>query len=37
MHYVTRISHRMQEHKFSVTCARTLAQETTPGPPEREK
>jgi hypothetical protein len=37
MHYVTHRSHRMQKHKFSVTCPITLLMETTPGPPEHEK
>jgi hypothetical protein len=37
MHYVTRISHRMQKHKFGVMCPGTLFVETAPGPPEHEK
>jgi hypothetical protein len=37
MHYVTRGSHQIQKHKFSVTCTIMLFVETTPGPQEHEK
>jgi hypothetical protein len=37
MHYMTDISHRMQKHKFSVTCPGAVFMETTMGPPEIEK
>jgi hypothetical protein len=37
MHYVTRKSHRMQKHKFSVLCPDALFTETTPSPPSHEK
>jgi hypothetical protein len=37
MHYVTWISHRMQKHKFDITCPDALFLETAPVPPEREK
>jgi hypothetical protein len=31
MHYVTRRSHQMQKHKFSVMCPATLFIKTAPG------
>jgi hypothetical protein len=34
LHYVTRRSHRMQKHRFSITCPGVLMMETAPGPPE---
>jgi hypothetical protein len=37
MHYVTHKSHRMQKHKFSVTCPNTLFVKYVPVPPEHEK
>jgi hypothetical protein len=37
MHYVAQRSHRMQKHKFSVTCPDSLFVDTAPGPPEHEK
>jgi hypothetical protein len=37
MHYVTRRSHLMQKHMFSVTCSLALSMETNGGPPEHEK
>jgi hypothetical protein len=37
MHYVTRRSHRMQEHKFSVTCPSLLFAESEPVLREHEK
>jgi hypothetical protein len=37
MHYVTHRSHRMQKHKFYVTCPDVLLMETTSVPPEYEK
>jgi hypothetical protein len=37
MHYMTHRSHRMQKHKFGVTCSSTLFMKTAPGPPEHEK
>jgi hypothetical protein len=37
MQYMTRRSHRMQKHKFSVTCPDTLFMETALGTPEDEK
>jgi hypothetical protein len=36
MHYVTRISHGMQKHKFDVTCP-ALFMETAPVPPQNQK
>jgi hypothetical protein len=37
MPYVTRRSHRMQKHKFNITCLGALFMETALGPPEHEK
>jgi hypothetical protein len=37
LHYVTRRSHGMQKHKFSVTCPGALFGESTPVPPQLEK
>jgi hypothetical protein len=37
MHYVTKRSHRIQKHKFSVTCPSTPFVESTLVPPEQEK
>jgi hypothetical protein len=37
MHYVTRRSHRMIKHKFSVTCPDTLFVESIPVPPEHKE
>jgi hypothetical protein len=37
MHYVTSRSHRMQKHKFHITCPGTLFMETAPGLAEHEK
>jgi hypothetical protein len=37
MHYVTRISHRMQKLKFGVMCLGALFVESVPVPPEHEK
>jgi hypothetical protein len=37
MHYVTKISHRMQKHNFNVTCTDTLLMETALVPPKQEK
>jgi hypothetical protein len=37
MHYLTRRSHQMQKHKFSVMCPSTLFVESVPIRPEREK
>jgi hypothetical protein len=37
MHYVTRKSHRIQKHKFGLTCPGALFMETAPGPPECKK
>jgi hypothetical protein len=34
---VTRRSHRMQKHKFGVTCPAALFLETALGPPDQEK
>jgi hypothetical protein len=36
MHYVTRRSHKMQKHKFSVMCPSALFMETALGAPEHE-
>jgi hypothetical protein len=36
MHYVTRISHRMQKHKFGVTGPGALFLESKPVPPKHE-
>jgi hypothetical protein len=36
MHYVTRRSHRMQKHKFRVTCPDALFLLTAPGPPKHD-
>jgi hypothetical protein len=37
MHYVTRKSHRMRKHKFTVLCLDALFVESVPVPPELEK
>jgi hypothetical protein len=37
MHYVTYRSHRMQKHKFGVTCPGALFVESVPVPPEHEQ
>jgi hypothetical protein len=37
MHHVTRRSHRMQKHKFGVTCPGVLFIETALGLPQHEK
>jgi hypothetical protein len=37
MHYVTHTSHRMQKHKFDITCPDALFVESVPVPPEQEK
>jgi hypothetical protein len=37
MHYVTRISHRMQKHKFGITSTGTIFVESVPVPSEHEK
>jgi hypothetical protein len=37
MHYVIRRSHRMQKHKFGVTCPGALFVEYVPVPPKHEK
>jgi hypothetical protein len=37
MHYVTRRSHRMQKHKFSVTCPDALFIESVAVPLEHEE
>jgi hypothetical protein len=37
MHYVTRISYRMQKHKFNITYPDALFMETARVPPEHEK
>jgi hypothetical protein len=37
MHYMTRICHRMQKHKFDVTCPNALFMEAAPVPLEHEK
>jgi hypothetical protein len=37
MHYITRISYRIQKHKCDVTCPDALFLETAPIPPEHEK
>jgi hypothetical protein len=34
---VTRISHRMQKHKFDITCTDTVFMETAAVPAEQEK
>jgi hypothetical protein len=36
MHYVTHKSHRMQKHKFGVTCPGVLFVESIPVPPKHE-
>jgi hypothetical protein len=36
MHYVTHKSHRMQKHKFGITCLGMLFVESVHFPPERE-
>jgi hypothetical protein len=36
MHYVTRRSHRMQKHKFSITCPSGIFVESMPVPHENE-
>jgi hypothetical protein len=37
MHYITRMSHRIQKHKFGVTCPSALFAETVSGAPDHEK
>jgi hypothetical protein len=37
MHYVKRISHRMQKHWFGVLCPVALFMESSLGPPQHEK
>jgi hypothetical protein len=37
VHYVTYRSHRMQKHKFSLTCPGALFKVTAQGPLEHEK
>jgi hypothetical protein len=37
MDYVTRRSHRKEEHKFGVTCPDALFVESAPVPPKHEK
>jgi hypothetical protein len=37
MRYVTRRSHRMQNHKLDITCPSVLFVESVPSPPEHEK
>jgi hypothetical protein len=37
MHYVTRISHRMQKHKFGITCPDAHFVESLLVSPEHEK
>jgi hypothetical protein len=37
MHYVTRRTHRMEKHKFGITCPDTLFVESVPVPPKHEK
>jgi hypothetical protein len=37
MHYVTCCSHRMQKHKFSITCPDALFMETAMGSSKHEK
>jgi hypothetical protein len=37
MNYLTRRSHRMQKHKFSVTCPSAQFLEIASSPPEHEK
>jgi hypothetical protein len=37
MHYVTHRSHKMQNHKFSITCFVVLCMETVSGPPKHGK
>jgi hypothetical protein len=37
MHYVTSRSHRMQKHKFGVTCSGVLFLKSVSIPPEHEK
>jgi hypothetical protein len=37
MYNVTHKSHRMQKHKFIVTCSGMLFMKTAPSPPEHEK
>jgi hypothetical protein len=36
MHYMTYRSHKMQKHKFGVTCPNVLLMETASGPPKHE-
>jgi hypothetical protein len=36
MHYVTQRFHKMQNHKFSVTCPDTLFVKSLPVPPEHK-
>jgi hypothetical protein len=37
MHYLCRISKRMQKHKFGTTCPYALFMETAPDPPEHKR
>jgi hypothetical protein len=37
MHYVARRSHRMQKHKFDVTCPDALSVKSILVPPKRER
>jgi hypothetical protein len=37
MHYVTHRSHRMQKHKFSITCPIALVVKSIQVPPQHEK
>jgi hypothetical protein len=37
MHYMTHRSHRMQKHKFTVTCLNALFVKSIPVPPEHEQ
>jgi hypothetical protein len=37
MHYAPRRYHRMQKHKFTITCPSALLMETTSVPPQHEK
>jgi hypothetical protein len=37
MHYVNRIYHWMQKHKFGVRCPSAFVMESVPVPPEQEK
>jgi hypothetical protein len=37
MHYVARITHWMQKHKFGITCPSVLFVESVTVPPKKEK